>query len=406
MKIDTPESAIATTDQVLEQMFASKNDYISDFRQQNEIADALVKDLKFQYVESRDKTERIRIDPKNMRRILDLTFREQQVKLVRATKETSSPRFESFEGRKERLKRAYALEILEVVPKSEESDGKDADKEAGKEAGKGTGMASLAEHAASLFVRIISEQTGVPTVGVGGGQTLRWMSLYVDLREVKPFISAPLNFVTRVPEAQIFDSNAQSKFIFRTAGKGASPGFGIPPTPTDSTQDALNWHRMLFDANNEIRNAFHACVNPDVIFVGAGNFYEKSEAITKLTAYLGMDHEFLSGMTPPPIGDINFCFFDSEGQDITGKLLERMTAKLGKPVSTFFPDEPWCHPFFVGLNMARMKQMVEEQKPVVVVAGCDAGAKAHCLAALMKAKVINGLVTDSTTMDALLSFVE
>jgi DNA-binding transcriptional regulator LsrR (DeoR family) len=362
-------------------------------RFQYEISDSLL-ESGFTDVQLQNNGELIHISPKTMKRILPLTFKEQQVKLRKSKRVPNKSYFESFEDRKARLKRLYGLKLLEVVPKNGESGTTEV------------GILKLAEKAAATFVETISCQPGVPTVGIGGGQTLRLMSIYLELAEVRPFVSAPLNFVMRVPEEKIFDSDALAKSIYRTAGRGSSPGFGILPTPTNDPLAAATWHRMLFDANPEIRKAFHACINPDVVFVGAGNFYENSQTITKLTKHMGMDYEFLNSMNPRPVGDINFCFFDKDGRDISSAVLEKFTAQHGEPVSTFFPEEPWCHPFFVGVNIARMKKMVEEDKPVVVVAGCDEGAKAHCLRALLKAEVMNGLVTDSTTMDALLRFEE
>lgn len=387
-------NSVATTRDVLSHMFGTDEDgNILNMRRNYEIADSLV-EKGFETVQFEDTGETISINQKNITPILDLTFREQKVKLRLPDRQPSKAYFEPFEARVARLKHHHGLKILEVVRKNGESGTED-------------GGILLAQRAARTFAKTVGkEEKAVPTVGIGGGQTLRLMALYLDLEEFRPFTSTPLNFVMRVPEEKIFDSDALAKSVYRNAGRGSSPGFSIPPTPTDKPLAAAKWHHKLFTENPEIRRAFRACIDPDVVFVGAGNFYEDSQAINKLTAHLGMDYKFLSSLHPRPVGDMNFCFFDKDGNDITSTALQKLTGKNGQAVSTYFPDEPSCHPFFLGLNMEHMKKMVSDNKTVVVVAGCDEGSKARCLHALLKSKTMNGLVTDSKTMDALLALAD
>ena len=169
---------------------------------------------------------------------------------------------------------------------------------------------------------------------------------------------------------------------------------------------AASCHGDLFRENKDVRDVFKDSLDADVVFVGTGNFERNSQSISRVYRHLGIDYETLARMKPKPVGDINLCFFDRGGNDLTPDILRKLPkGSVPKDVlenGTFFPEDEDCHGFLVGMNLRFLKKMVRNDKTVVLVAG-DGGCKTDAIYTCLRAGIVNALVTDNTTMESLLT---
>lgn len=296
---------------------------------------------------------------------------------------------EQFRKSCEQLKRQYNLKELAVAPPFTRNE--DAPTPIGNAAG-------------TLFNRLVDSASGEPKVGIGGGRTLRDMAPWISL--AKPFLISPINYTTRVPEEKVYDSSYLAMHIHWLCQASKAKIISIPPLPRENIAEAARWHSNLFHKNPDLKQLFEETSDPDIVFVGAGRFLEDSPTMTRVYQHLGIGYDKLSKMMNPPVGDINLCFFDKGGNDITGLVMaEGLRGRVPESEfegETFFKNHDYCHPFLVGMNIKRLKELVAAKKTVVLVAGGDGGAKEEVIRVCIKKGIVNALVTDAPTMERLL----
>ena len=295
----------------------------------------------------------------------------------------------SFKQHVEQIRHSYSLKELFVLP---------------EKAGEAGLPGSLAEQGAMAFHDIVSRFQG-------GGQTMHEMMPWIQLNRSKEMTVVATNYVTRTPKGKVYDSSYLAMQLHWLYSVSKARIIGIPPLPTKSPADAAAWHGDLFNRNQGIQKVFKYSLNADIVFLGAGNYDKKSPTMTKLYRHVGIDGAEVAARDNPPVGDINFCLFDGAGSDITLQVLNEHAKGFNllehdkfKAKSSFFDHvEAYSHPFLAAFNIACLQRFVRADKTVVVVAGGKDGDKAPALRALMKARVINGLVTDPVTLARLVA---
>ncbi len=306
----------------------------------------------------------------------------------------SEATFGPFKKRKAALKRIYNLQELCVPAPDESTPGN---------------VFHLYREAANCFEALIDNHSGAPpVVGIGGGQTIFEMTWHISPPE-RDFVVTALNYATRASDEDMHDSTYLASAVKRLCRKSRAHVLSLPPLHSDKPEAAAQWHSMLYGMNADIRRHFRKTLEPDIVFVGTGNFYAESPSITRFYEPLRITFETLQRFRP--VGDINLNFFDGDGIDVTPQVLqghlEQTCPALLKKMSrgSFFKHENHSHPFLLGLNVERLKDLVRRGKKVVVVAGGDRG-KTESIHTLLKHKIANGLVTDVLTMDRLLNLNE
>ena len=297
---------------------------------------------------------------------------------------------EQFNDSVARLKTAYGLKEASVaMPSAEESGGNPP---------------PLGKQAAALFADLIQRHGATPTVGIGGGRTMREMAFWLNPPQVQLTVCAT-NYATRIPDSEVYDSSYLAMNVHWLCSKSQAKILSLPPLPSGDPALAARWHSNLFRSNPDIVRLFEESLDADIIFVGTGNFDRLSPSISRVFSHLGISFETLSTMEPHPVGDINLCFFDRTGKDITPQILmENLKGKIPPKelaAGTFFKSHPFCHAFLVGMNIDCLKDLVSRDKTVVLVAGGQ-GTKTDAIHTLLRAKIVNGLVTDAITMENLL----
>lgn len=290
---------------------------------------------------------------------------------------------------------------------------------------------NVVNRAAKVFADMVKAYEN-PLVSIGGGQTMRRMIPALETNASNMIRVVAANLVVRMPKMddeedrrsrQTCDSSNLADRVSYIYNQSDPAVFGLPPLPVEEVMEdgftkvvgdpvkVARYHSERFEENPQIKRVFQYSLNPDITFLGAGNFYPESPTIERLYRLVGIDGEMLARMRPAPIGDINFCFFDAEGNDMTSQILMDRMRKVGVrdndlyKTGSFFKGQPLCHPFLVGVNMRGLRELVKNKKRVVVVAGGN-GIKAEAVFALLKTRTINGLVTDKATLDRLLELDE
>lgn len=296
----------------------------------------------------------------------------------------------SLDERSEKLRELYGLVELIVVPSNaDERPSQDQQ------------FSNLGKAAARLFEHILARRTRYLTIGIGGGQTMH--ELVAHLPRLKdPFTIVATNFATRAPVDKTYDSSYLAMQVHWQSIACKANICSLPPLPDDDSKSAVRMHQSTFVSNGAVRQIFEESKQPDVVFVGVGDFNRTSLVIERVYRHLGLDADSLNEFRP--LGDINLCIFDKEGNDLTSLITRK---RLGIKAGTLFPDDPLCHPFLVGLSMDCFRALVHDKsKKVIVVAG--GAEKAEAIHALLNAKVkcMNGLVTDENTLERLLELSE
>lgn len=297
-----------------------------------------------------------------------------------------------FEQRKAWLKSHYKLRILGVpTPKNEAV----------------TNIFEMYREAAVCFNEAIEEVFSLggiaPKVAIGGGQSILGMIDYIMAPPGESFSVYNLNYATRLADRDIHDSSYLASAITRLCRNSTAHVMSLPPIHTYNLIKAVSWHSFLYENNDDIKQHFRDSLDPDIVFVGTGNFHKESPTINRFYQSIGIDYDFLKEYNP--VGDINLCFFDAQGLDLTPQLLEshvkRLTGIRQKIYNgSFFKNEKFSHPFILGLNMLCLRKLVLDQKLVTLVAGGHR-SKVDAIHTLLETKAVNGLVTDPVTMEHL-----
>jgi len=280
----------------------------------------------------------------------------------------------------------------------------------------GGNMPTIGREAARYFHELLGNQGSSKRIAIGGGRTLRDMTIALECGYSSAIIAAT-NYATRIPDDEIFDSSYLAmKVHWLFEGSRAEvvsipplPGGGLADTECGEEEEARNrheaasWHNDLYRRNKDIEALFKKSTESDVVFLGAGEFGKDSPSLKRVYQHLGVTYEMLKDLKPPPAGDINLSFFDDNGDDITRKILAKVIPddRPGwDPVTkSFFGADGDCHPFLIGMSIACLQQMVRDEKTVVLVAGGD--GKGEAIRAALKTKAFNALMTDMTTFNFL-----
>lgn len=290
--------------------------------------------------------------------------------------------FGSFPERVRRFKNEYRLKNLFVPP---------------PHAGASSNIHLLYREAAVAFKELIEAhpERPIPKVSIGGGKTIFQMLYYLEHIE-RPFEIRALNSATRMADTEVFDSCYLAHAAHRLCHRSTVRVTSLPPLHDDSPEEAIGWHRLLFERNKDIAEQFKLSLDPDIVFVGTGGFSEDSPSISRFYEKVDISYDDLKSCNP--IGDVNLCFFDGEGNDVTQDIVDRRWG--GQPNGLYFDGMVDCHPFLLGLSIHRLRTL-SETKNVVLVAGGDR-RKTKAIKALLKAGVVNSLVTDEVTMNQIL----
>lgn len=307
---------------------------------------------------------------------------------VRGTREHSVPLDEAARI----LKKQFNLKQLEVLGQLD--------------SGGGTSNC-LGKIGAALFHKMLSGHDGAPPViAIGGGQTIHDMMWWLNPPSKSATI-IPTNYATRLSDREmVYDSSYLATHVHWLCNKSAAKIVSFPPLPTYNHAAAAEWHSMIYKANQDLAKVFESELDPDITFLGVGKFDSRAVSISRVYKHLGIDYLSLSDMPTPPVGDINYCFFDQNGNDIGPTILSNRLRQLDSGLleklreGSFFDNE-YCHPFLVGFNIKALKRLVRMGKDVIVIAGGD-GAKSPAVFPLLKHEIINGLVTDADTIYDLL----
>lgn len=258
----------------------------------------------------------------------------------------------------------------------------------------------LGKTAAALFARLLDERIDYMTFALGGGQTMHELVSNLPVLRA-PFTITATNFATRSPIDKTYDSSYLAMQVHSRATSCRANICSLPPIPDDDSKHAVRMHQSIFSTNGSVRRIFQESKAPDVTFVGVGDFNHTSLVIERVYKHLGFDAQSLAEFGP--VGDLNLCIFDREGNDLTSAIAKsRLSIRQG----TLFPQEPHCHPFLVGLNLRCFQELTSAGKKVIVVAGGAEKAKAIHALLSSRSRCINGLVTDETTLDKLLELSE
>lgn len=260
---------------------------------------------------------------------------------------------------------------------------------------------------AAMFHKKLNEHTGSPPViAIGGGQTMHELMWWLNPPK-KVAVIIPTNYATRLSEGEVYDSSYLAMHVHWVCGNSKAKIVSFPPMPTHDNLAAAEWHSFLYNHNKDIQELYESEQEPDITFLGAGLFDNRSRSISRVYKHLGVDFLTLKEMATPPVGDINLCFYDERGTDLTTGILEKRLSKVStgcvkKLIQGSFFASRYCHPFLVGFNIAALKRLVKIGKDVIVVAGGENGSKAAALMPLLKYGIINGLVTDAETLYGLI----
>lgn len=260
---------------------------------------------------------------------------------------------------------------------------------------------------AAMFHKKLNDHTGSPPViAIGGGKTMHELMWWLNPPN-KAAVIIPTNYATRLSEGEVYDSSYLAMHVHWVCGNSKAKIVSFPPMPTHDNFAAAEWHSFLYNHNQDIQNLYISGEEPDITFLGAGLFDNRSRSISRVYKHLGVDFLALKEMATPPVGDINLCFYDEHGTDLTPRILEDRLTKVSKTgvqklVNGSFFTNPYCHPFLVGFNIAALKRLVKMGKNVIVVAGGENGSKAGAVLPLLKHEIINGLVTDAETLYGLI----
>ncbi|WP_193212832.1 sugar-binding domain-containing protein [Luteolibacter marinus] len=275
-------------------------------------------------------------------------------------------------------------------------------------------MPTIGREAARFFHQLLGSQGSSRRIAIGGGRTLRDMTIALDCGESSATFAAT-NYATRIPEGEIFDSSYLAMKVHWLFEGSRAEVVSIPPLPgggvagvgeaeaARNREESAIWHSDLYRRNPDIEALFKKSTESDVVFLGAGEFDRDSPSIKRVYQHLGITYEKLQRIQPPPAGDINLSFFDDNGNDITRKILAN-AIPADRPgwdpaAKSFFGDDEMCHPFLIGMSIACLQKMVREDKTVVLVAGGD--GKGETIRAALKTGAVNALVTDMTTFNFL-----
>ncbi len=271
----------------------------------------------------------------------------------------------------------------------------------------GSGASCIGKLGAAMFHKKLNEHMGTPPIiAIGGGQTMHELMWWLNPPN-KTAVIIPTNYATRLSEGEVYDSSYLAMHVHWVCKNSKAKIVSFPPMPSQNKESAARWHSTLYDSNGDIQELFASVEQPDITFLGAGLFDNRSPSISRVYRYLGVDYLTLKEMPSPPVGDINLCFYDDLGTDLTPMILERQmsdasTATREKLKNGSFFASKFFHPFLVGFNIEALKRLVKSGKHVIVVAGGENGAKAPAIMPLLKNRIINGLVTDADTLCALL----
>lgn len=314
--------------------------------------------------------------------------------LAKITIKGESGTGDSLETRKSRLKTAFKLKELEVVPNPNHATGTGDVLENEKL------IAELGAESAKLCRNMLDHtEDFVRKVAIGGGGTMH--SFVAHLGQIGDGVDRIIatNFVTRTPVNEVFDSAFLAMLVHFKSKIGSADIVCLPPLPEYAKKHlaySASLHRSIFENNPLIRQAFNNSKDPDIVFVGAGGFHEGSKVIKRVWARFGVSYEEMEKHAKRPVGDINLSFYDHDGNDLTVELARKyIKAKDYRPI-----DEGFCHPFLVAFNVNWFKHLVENGKRVILVAGHH--KKTTAILPLLQAGVVNGLVTDEGVLDHLL----
>lgn len=263
----------------------------------------------------------------------------------------------------------------------------------------------LGKLGAAMFHKKLNEHTGTPPViAIGGGQTMHELMWWLNPPN-KAAVIIPTNYATRLSDGEVHDSSYLAMHVHWVCRNSRAKIISFPPMPTKSVVEAAKWHSTLFDNNSDIRALYLSEQEPDITLLGAGLFDSRSRSISRVYKHLGVDFLDLKEMKTPPVGDINLCFYDKKGDDLTPDILRQQLSRHPDALKqlkngSFFASN-LCHPFLVGFNIEAFKRLVKMGKHVIVVAGGENGSKASAILPLLKYRIINGLVTDAETMYSL-----
>jgi DNA-binding transcriptional regulator LsrR (DeoR family) len=290
--------------------------------------------------------------------------------------------FGSFPERVKRLKSDYRLKELFVPP---------------PHTGASSNIHLLYREAALAFKELIERhpERSNPNVSIGGGKTIFQMLYYLEHID-RPFEISALNSATRMADTEVFDSCYLAHAVHRLCHRSTVRVTSLPPLHENSPEDAIGWHRLLLEKNKDIAEQFRLSLDPDIVFVGTGGFSEYSPSISRFYEKVGITYDDLKSYNP--IGDVNLCFFDGQGNDVTEDIVARRWGD--RPKVPYFTGMADCHPFLLGLSIHRLRAL-SQTKTVVLVAGGDR-RKTNAIKALLKAGVVNSLVTDEGTMNQIL----
>jgi len=288
----------------------------------------------------------------------------------------------SFSDRTRRFEEKFGLEKRLFVPPPH--------------AGVPSNIHLLYREAARAFKDLIESDKENPVVSIGGGKTIFQMLYYLEHID-RPFEIRALNSATRMADTEVFDSCYLAHAAHRLCHRSTVHVTSLPPLHENSPKEALGWHKLLWKKNRDIANQFRKSLNPDIVFVGTGGFSEGSPSISRFYEKVGISYKDLKAFEP--IGDVNLCFFDRDGRDLTGDIVDSRWKGVDRV--SYFDKMPECHPFLLGLSISRLQTLVREGKTVVLVAGGDR-RKTQAIEALLNAKVVNALVTDEDTMNQIL----
>ncbi len=253
-------------------------------------------------------------------------------------------------------------------------------------------LPKIGQLAAREFDRIYTEEHP-KRFAIGAGASMRQFVNHMEKRS-RSLVITPTNLAIRTPVAEVYDSSYLAAVVhwncpeLSTAYTCSLPPFPEDPgNPKAAQKDAAEMHMDLMKRNKTVRDVFKQSMSPDVAFLGAVHFHENSQTLDRVYKKVGLTYDKIAEFGA--IGDMNFCLFDSEGNDLTPAIAEK---HLG--IKT--PSEHPCHPFIAGLSLAHFKGLVQAGKKVILVCGGD--HKVPVMKALIKGKVINGIITDDGSL--------
>lgn len=252
---------------------------------------------------------------------------------------------------------------------------------------------SLGERAADHLERLL-ELYPNRKVALGGGRTLHAMLSVLDLKE-RPVTVSPMSLFSRGDRGSVKSGPLMdAPFLAMTLAWKAICGAhicAIPPLPAGK-KEAQTFTENLFNLSTSLGSVFeHAC-NSDIFFTGASHLEETSHLVD-LYARVGVPHQTM--VKEGCIGHLNFSPVNDQGEDLSEVLLPPELKRKQRR----YPEH--CHPFLAAVGYKWLKQQAGNPKKTVVLVAGGPG-KAPLVQGILKAGLVNDLITDKETATRLL----